>query len=126
MKKVAILIILIMASGLSMYGQNSYKVTSLVKLSDIKEKNLQRVFYVFSKNEFLKLPINYDISFFVYQDNNSISRDDFEHTRAVTQGTSYRISNLHSMLILTKETRDLPLKQFFLSLKILMENISWE
>ncbi len=93
MKKVAILIILIMASGLSMYGQNSYKVTSLVKLSDIKEKNLQRVFYVFSKNEFLKLPINYDISFFVYQDNNSISRDDFEHTRAVTQGTSYRISN---------------------------------
>jgi len=56
MKKVAILIILIMASGLSMYGQNSYKVTSLVKLSDIKEKNLQRVFYVFSKNEFLKLP----------------------------------------------------------------------
>ncbi|MCB7311201.1 hypothetical protein [Bacteroides thetaiotaomicron] len=35
MKKVAILIILIMASGLSMYGQNSYKVTSLVKLSDI-------------------------------------------------------------------------------------------
>ena len=41
MKKVAILIILIMASGLSMYGQNSYKVTSLVKLSDIKEKNLQ-------------------------------------------------------------------------------------
>ena len=53
MKKVAILIILIMASGLSMYGQNSYKVTSLVKLSDIKEKNLQRVFYVFSKNEFL-------------------------------------------------------------------------
>ena len=82
-----------MASGLSMYGQNSYKVTSLVKLSDIKEKNLQRVFYVFSKNEFLKLPINYDISFFVYQDNNSISRDDFEHTRAVTQGTSYRISN---------------------------------
>ena len=126
MKKVAILIILIMASGLSMYGQNSYKVTSLVKLSDIKEKNLQRVFYVFSKNEFLKLPINYDISFFVYQDNNSISRDDFEHTRAVTQGTSYRISNSHSMLILTKETRDLPLKQFFLSLKILMENISWE
>ena len=61
MKKVAILIILIMASGLSMYGQNSYKVTSLVKLSDIKEKNLQRVFYVFSKNEFLKLPINYDM-----------------------------------------------------------------
>ena len=59
MKKVAILIILIMASGLSMYGQNSYKVTSLVKLSDIKEKNLQRVFYVFSKNEFLKLPINF-------------------------------------------------------------------
>ena len=56
MKKVAILIILIMASGLSMYGQNSYKVTSLVKLSDIKEKNLQRVFYVFSKNEFLKHP----------------------------------------------------------------------
>ena len=126
MKKVAILIILIMASGLSMYGQNSYKVTSLVKLSDIKEKNLQRVFYVFSKNEFLKLPINYDISFFVYQDNNSISRDDFEHTRAVTQGTSYRIAIPHSMLILTKETRDLPLKQFFLSLKILMENISWE
>ena len=61
MKKVAILIILIMASGLSMYGQNSYKVTSLVKLSDIKEKNLQRVFYVFSKNEFLKLPINYSL-----------------------------------------------------------------
>ena len=82
-----------MASGLSMYGQNSYKVTSLVKLSDIKEKNFQRVFYVFSKNEILKLPIIYDISFFVYQDNNSISPDDFEHTRAVTQGTSYRISN---------------------------------
>ena len=38
-----------MASGLSMYGQNSYKVTSLVKLSDIKEKNLQRVFYCFFK-----------------------------------------------------------------------------
>lgn len=65
-----------MASGLSMYGQNSYKVTSLVKLSDMLKKNLQRVFYVF-QNEFLKLPINYDISFFVYQDNNSISRDDF-------------------------------------------------
>ncbi len=48
MKKVAFLIILIMASGLSMYGQkNSYKVTSLVKLSDIKEKRTCNVYSMF-------------------------------------------------------------------------------
>ena len=111
-----------MASGLSMYGQNSYKVTSLVKLSDIKEKNLQRVFYVFSKNEFLKLPINYDISFFVYQDNNSISRDDFEHTRAVTQGTSYRISNSPFYANLDKRDKRPPIE----TVLSLIEDISWE
>lgn len=93
MKKVLSFIILIITSGLSIYSQTSYKVTSLVKVSDIKEKNLQRVFYVFSLNQFLKLPINYDITFFVYQDNDSISRDDFEQRRAVTQGSTYEISN---------------------------------
>ncbi|MDD3038882.1 hypothetical protein [Bacteroides sp.] len=93
MKKVLSLIMLIITNGLFLYSQNSYKITDLIKASDIKEKSLQRVFNFFSMNQFLKLPINYDISFFVYQDTNSISRDEFEQTRAVTQGSSYKINN---------------------------------
>ena len=60
MKKVAFLIILIMASGLSMYGQNSYKVTSLVKLSDIKEKNC---FNGRSLVSFVKISIEWRIAY---------------------------------------------------------------
>ncbi len=93
MKKVLSLIILIITSGLSIYSQNNYKVTSLVKFSDIKEKRLQRAFYLFSRTQFLKLPINYDYSFFVYQENDSISIDEFEKRRRDTQGVSYEIDN---------------------------------
>lgn len=110
MKKVINLIIFLMISGSSVYSQNSYKVTSLVKLSDIKEKSLQRVFYVFSKNEFLKLPINYDITFFFYQGNDSIAREAFEDTRAVTQGSTYEISNSPFYANLDKRDKEPPIE----------------
>lgn len=50
------------------FAQNRYDVTSLVKASEIKNKELQRAFLSFQQRAFLKLPVNYDASFFRFDD----------------------------------------------------------
>lgn len=68
MRKVLILVIFTLIGMNITFAQNRYDVTSRVKASEIKNKELQDAFINFQKRSFLKLPIHLDLNYFQFND----------------------------------------------------------
>lgn len=68
MTRTANLVIFILISVNIGLAQNIYDVTSRVRVSEIKNEKLRKAFMNFQKRSFLDLPINYDASFFRFDD----------------------------------------------------------
>ena len=87
MKTILSLAIFIFTNVIIAFSQSSSDIISRVKVSEIKNKELQGVFKNYLKRSFLELPIIFDKSFFECDDN--INWRECEKKRTATQPCSY-------------------------------------